>query len=231
MDAALAPLGLRIVRTERPGPWEERFAQWIAQARAAGRDPNDIADAEWGGSPLEAAEAHYFPHIDRQSVVLELGPGTGRLTRHLIGRCREMKLVETSPAACRWLQTYLAGKGRYTIHRDHRLSGPDLGAGSIDVVVASGVFHFIDLPDTHRLLEDCHRVLRPGGIVAFNFVHLGSDEGLAWFKRWRPEPGHEAHWRFHHPDDIRRLTEAAGFVTLRLTVPPRLTAFIEARKP
>lgn len=231
VNAALGPLGLKVVRLAAERPWDAQFERWIADARAAGQDPNDVADAQWGGSPLEAAETHYLPHITAQSVVLELGPGTGRLTRHLIGRCGEMKLVDYSPVACEWLETYLKGKGRYAVHRIDTPSLADIGSGSVDVVVASGVFHFMDLYETHRFLEEFHRVLRSGGVAAFNFVHIGSDVGLQWFKRWRPEPGGRPHWHFHHPDDIQRLVDAVGFEALRLTVPLRLTAFIEARKP
>jgi hypothetical protein len=44
------------------------------------RDPNDIGDEEWAADALvESLELRYLPRINGESVVLELGPGSGRL--------------------------------------------------------------------------------------------------------------------------------------------------------
>ena len=52
---ALAPLGLALVRRGRARPWDAQFREWIAEAQAARSDPNDFADAQWGGNPLPFA--------------------------------------------------------------------------------------------------------------------------------------------------------------------------------
>ena len=99
-------------------PWDADFKKWIAEARESGQDPNDIGDEAWQSDPLKLAlERHYLPHINANSVVLELGPGSGRATRHVISRCREMILVDYSHFVCEWLESYLAAKWVYRIYQ------------------------------------------------------------------------------------------------------------------
>ena len=90
----------------------------------AGVDPNDVGDQDWGGPALDACTARLFPHLTRESVVLELGPGSGRYTRHVLPRCREMVLVDYSKLVCEWLSEYLKGKGRFRVHHIDRPALP-----------------------------------------------------------------------------------------------------------
>jgi len=224
-------LGLKQSTPDDLKPWDRDFLRWIAEAEATGKDPNDIGDAAWSGSRLEVSERHYFPHITPRSVVLELGPGTGRVTRYVIGRCQEMVLVDYSPVVCEWLPKYLAGKGRFRVHRIAGPAFPDVEGASVDVAIANGVFHHIDTYATFFFLEEFYRVLRPGGVVSFDFVQLVSAEGRQFFKQWRPAPGSESIFRFHHPEVIRTLAELAGFEIIALTSNDSRLAFLEARKP
>jgi hypothetical protein len=74
------------------------------------------------------------------------------------------------------------------------------------------------------------RVLRPGGVVSFDFVQLVSAEGRQFFEQWRPTPGSESIFRFHHPEVIRTVAELAGFEIIALTSNASRLAFLEARK-
>jgi SAM-dependent methyltransferase len=215
-NALLRPFSIQLVRRRNAAndqkPWDRKFAAWIAQARKRGVDPNDLGDAAWADDRLaESLSLYYLPRISATSVVLELGPGTGRLTRHLIGRCSELVLADYSRFVCDWLQHYLRSKGRFRIIR---LSGPeltDIAAETVDVVLAHGVFEHIDLDDMASLLDEFYRVLRPGGTVVFNFDNFASRGGREWFERWRPAPGERGIFRFYHPDVVRAAAVASGF--------------------
>lgn len=232
-NAVLRPLGAQLVPyTGKAKPWDEFFLRWIAEATASGQDPNDIGDLEWNDDPLkEVLERHYLPWIHPDSVVLELGPGTGRLTRHILGRCREVILVDYSELVCDWLHHYLKGKGNYRIIHIDRPVLARVKRDSVDVIVANGVFEHIDIDDLVCFLESFHRVLKPGGVVAFNFDNLMSPEGVAWFKRFRAEPGAKCIFRFHHPDVVRKLAEEVGFQILQLHTSASRFAYIAMRKP
>ena len=235
-DAAnvlVRPLGVRLVPTLDPDkrPWDRHFAQWLVEARRSGKDPNDIGDVSWADDPLRVAiQEHYLPHVRSDSVVLELGPGSGRLTRHVIGRCREMILVDYSRLVCDWLREYLRGKGVFRVHQIDRPFVPMVPDGSVDVVLANGVFEHLDMDEMLCFLEEFHRVLRPGGVVAFNFDNVMAAESIPWQRRWREGPSKRCIFRFYHPDAVSRLGEAAGFETLRLTTSSSRFAYIEIGK-
>jgi cyclopropane fatty-acyl-phospholipid synthase-like methyltransferase len=233
VNRLLAPVGAQFVPHSRNGrPWDAHFAEWIAEARASGKDPNDIGDVEWSDDPLrEALERHYLPHVQADSVVLELGPGSGRLTRHVIRRCREMILVDYSPMVCAWLREYLAGKGRFTVHLIDKPALPMVPSEMVDTVLANGVFEHIGMDDLICFLEEFHRVLRRGGKCAFNFDNLMNEEGRQWHRKHRGNPGTQNIFRFYHPEMVAKLAQDAGFRTLHLAADSSRFAYIELEKP
>jgi cyclopropane fatty-acyl-phospholipid synthase-like methyltransferase len=225
-------VGVRIQRLQKDKPWDYAFREWIAKAQAAGLDPNDVGDQEWSDDPLrEALVLHYLPNLRPDSVVLELGPGTGRLTRHVISKCAEIVLVDYSKLACEWLAGYLEGRGKFRIIQIDKPALPEVAHRSIDAIFANGVFEHIDLDDLYCFLEEFHRVLKPGGVVAFNFDNIMTDEGLAHFRCFRRAPGERNLFRFYHPETVSWLCRSAGFKMLRMTTPRSRFSFIELQKP
>ncbi len=235
-NAVLSPFSIQLVRRRDSAtgqmPWDRKFAAWIAAANERGIDPNDLGDIAWSDDRLdESLSLHYLPHITPTSVVLELGPGTGRLTRHVIGRCGELLLADYSQLVCDWLQRYLQSKGSFRVIH---LSGPlltEVASGTVDVGLAHGVFEHIDLDDMASFLDEFHRVLVPGGILVFNFDNFISCGGQAWFERWRPAPGGRGIFRFYHPEVVRAAAVAAGFEVERITTDDSRLATATLRKP
>ena len=231
-NTILRPAGAEMVPYISAKPWDSHFQSWLAEAEATGKDPNDVGDVEWCDDPLQQTlETHYLPYIHPDSIVLELGPGTGRLTRHIISRCREMILVDYSIFVCRWLEKYLKGKGRFRICQIHSPALPAVATGSVDVIMANGVFEHIDFDDLLCFLEEFNRVLKPGGVISFNFDNVMTAEGMQRFQQYRGEPGAKCIFRFYHPDVMRTLAEAAGLQVRRLTVNSTRFAHIDLQKP
>lgn len=211
-------------------PWDPTFERWIELGRAEGVDPNDIGDREWN-DPATHIESFYRPHVRPNSVVLELGPGTGRITRHLIGHCEMMILADFSKMACRWLDKYLTGKGRFRTVWLEKPAMPQIAAASVDFAFAFGVFEHIGVDSMRWYLEELHRVVKPGGRVIFNFDNLMTEEGLAWHTRWRGQPGDTHVFSFYHPDAVAWLAKNAGFTVDALRTGPSRLAEIELVKP
>jgi SAM-dependent methyltransferase len=211
-NVLLRRVGVQLVRARgAQKPWDEAFAHWIAEAKASGLDPNDVGDREWHGRALENASRHLFPRITQQSVVLELGPGTGRYTRHVLPRCREMILVDYSTLVCGWLREYLRGKGRFRVLHIDRPRFAEVADGAVDFAFANGVFEHIDPDDTDFLLQEFHRVLKPGGELWFNFDNFMSTGGARWFMEEDVKPGGRRLFRFYHPELLKRMAEMRGF--------------------
>jgi SAM-dependent methyltransferase len=92
------------------------------------------------------------------SRVLEIGPGTGQVTRHLVGAGAQVVAVEPDPGFAEYL-------GR-TLPEVQVVADPfedaDIGDG-FDMVVAATSFHWLDQSIALRKVGDA---LRPGGWVA-----------------------------------------------------------------
>jgi len=212
-------------------PWDDSFRAWIADAKRQGKDPNDVGDERWGDARV-GAEKRYLPLMDAGSVVLELGPGTGRYTRHFISRCKELVLVDYSKVVCRWLEEYLQGKGTFrVVHaRDYALA--DVADGSIDVVIANGVFEHIYLEGFYHYLVTFARVMKPGARGCVNFNNILSEGGFRHFKEKLPSGmDQRSIFRFYHPQTVEKLCREAGLAVVSVDTSDHRFAFLTFAKP
>jgi SAM-dependent methyltransferase len=229
----LARLFRRARRRFRPKerPWDREFKRWIREAQATGRDVNDLGDEAWRGAAEGWARSYYLPRVRPEDVVLELGPGTGRFTRHVIAHCRRMILVDYSTLVCEWLEGYLRGRGSFEVHCIDRPAFPFVADDSVDFAFACGVFEHLDADDALWFLEDFRRVLKPGSSFMFDFDNLMSDAGRVHLLAHRGRPGDRNIFRFYHPDALIRLAETAGLSLAELIVSDSRFGFLEVRKP
>lgn len=98
----------------------------------------------------------------REGLVVELGCGSGALTRHLVAAGHRVLATDASPA-----MVDLA-RQRVPDAEDIRLlTLPDDGIPAADAVVSVGhVLNYLgDEASVHRVLLDAARALRPGGVV------------------------------------------------------------------
>jgi ubiquinone/menaquinone biosynthesis C-methylase UbiE len=91
--------------------------------------------------------------------VVDLGAGTGKLTRDLVPTGAHVIAVEPLPE--------MRGQLAAAVPDAEVLAGSaeelPLSDGSADAVVAASAFHWFD---TERALPEIHRVLKPGGALA-----------------------------------------------------------------
>jgi SAM-dependent methyltransferase len=110
------------------------------------------------GRPGWPSDAVGIPRLPPTATVLDLGAGTGKLTRLLISAFERVIAVEPSEAMRRLLATLcseaeaLSGTGREI----------PLADASVDAVFVGQAFHWFD--DEHSVAEIA-RVLRPGGAL------------------------------------------------------------------
>ena len=108
--------------------------------------------------------------IDGASTVLDLGAGTGKLTRAFVGRAARVIAVEPGPEMLAQLQ-------RVVPEAEALLGAAEaipLADDSVDAVVCGQSFHWFRRDEAVREIE---RVLRPGGGL-----------GLIWNARDRDDP-------------------------------------------
>jgi len=114
----------------------------------------DLARPEW-----PVAVARWFVPEDARFVV-ELGAGTGKLTRAVASLGVEVVAVEPDP---RMLAVLRAGGLEGVAGSAEEIPIAD---GEADAVVAGSAMHWFDLD---RALPEFHRVLRPGGRLGFGW--------------------------------------------------------------
>ena len=126
-----------------------------------------VAEAYERGRPSYPAEAARWLLGDHPLTVLELGAGTGKLTRVLVELGHDVHATDPDAAMLAVLEDRLPGV-RAAVASAEEIPLP---AGSVDAVIAAQAFHWFDLD---RALPEIARVLRPEGRI-----------GLLW--NWRNE--------------------------------------------
>ena len=122
------------------------------------------------GPPVQAVD-WALPEAQPVGTVVDLGAGTGALTRLLVGRADEVVAVEPDDRMRAVLAEAVPG-ARAVAGRGESIPLPDASA---DAVFASSSWHWMDTVPT---LQEVARVLVPGGTLAVMWSGPDPDAGL-----------------------------------------------------
>lgn len=138
-------------------------------------DAADVYERSRPGYPDEAVdwllERGAGPRPER---VLDLGAGTGKLTRSLLARGLEVVAVDPSERMLQQLRDAAPG-ARTLVGTAERIPLPD---DSVDAVLAAQAWHWVD---EERAVPEVVRVLKPGGELGL--VWNIRDESVPWVAR------------------------------------------------
>jgi SAM-dependent methyltransferase len=150
-------------------------APYIHDVAARGYREAERYDRSRPAYPGEALEALARAlSIGPASTVIEIGAGTGKMTRLLLPRARRVVAVEPVAEMRRQLRALLPA-ARVVGGQAEALP---LAAGSADAVVVAQAFHWFDGPPA---LREIHRVLRAGG--GLGLLWNVRDERVPWVRR------------------------------------------------
>jgi SAM-dependent methyltransferase len=133
-----------------------------------------VADAYERGRPTYPVDAVRWLLGEHPSSVVELGAGTGKLTRVLVELGHDVHATDPDPAMLQILEQQLPGVPTAQASAED-IPLPD---ASVDAVIAAQAFHWFDLD---RALPEAARVLRPGGRICLLWNHR--DERIPWVRR------------------------------------------------
>lgn len=211
----LGPLGYELrdrVLSERP----EGFVGYLQAASAAGMDVNDYEEQRLGWRlPRPTLDAIVFPYLTETSRVCELGPGTGRWSRHVLTQVPrgELHLVDPSPWMVRFLRGYFASAPNVHAHVNDGQSLPFADSGWLDVVFSANTLVELKLGVIYLYARDAARVLKPGGYVIVDYIDPTTDEGWSHLVTQGPEMA--GVYTFHAPEVIDRVFSDAGLSVQR----------------
>ncbi len=151
--------------------------------------------------------------LDPESVVGDLGCGTGLLARVLAPFVRKVIAVDGSQEMLDAARRHVSGvPGATNVDFRHgELEKLPLRSGWLDAAVLMLVLHFV--PDPARVLSEASRVLKPGGrLLIVDMLPHEREE-------YARQMGHV--WLGFSPAQIARYIEPAGFTECRmLPLPP-----------
>jgi SAM-dependent methyltransferase len=105
--------------------------------------------------------------------VLEIGAGTGILTRLLVDRVNHLTAIEPDER----MRTVLAASDARVEVLAGRAEKIPAASSSVDLVIAQSAWHWVD---EARAIPEVARVLRPGGRLAL--VWTGPDRSVDWVR-------------------------------------------------
>ena len=163
--------------------------------------------------------AGYLPKLEAP-FVLELGCGTGLLSRHLVQLYPRgyFVLTDVAPAMIAECRRNLAGLGPAHVSFEVMDAGEAGGHAGLDLIVSSMTLHWLAQPV--RSLERLTRLLAPGGVLFY--AALGPDS----FAEWRATLAAEA-----LPSGLVDIPPLPGtFAEERLTPDPDALSFLRRIK-
>jgi SAM-dependent methyltransferase len=225
----LGPLGYELrdrVLSERP----EGFSSYLEAAVRAGMDVNDYEEQRLGWRlPRPTLDEVAYPFLRADSTVCEIGPGTGRWSRHILEQIPrgELHLVDPSPWIVRFLAGYFGGAPNVHAYVNDGQSLPFGREGWLDLVFSANTFVELKLGVIWLYVRDFARALKSGGYVVVDYVDPTTTEG---WQHLANQPGDMAPvYTFHASEVIDRVFQSAGLAIERRQQVGKST-FVVARR-
>ena len=229
------PVLWRLTRTllapHAPADDGDGFPRYVEAAARAHLDVNDWIELNLKWVPaLPVLEELVFPYLAPNSIVCEVGVGTGRWSRHIAARIPHgrLALVDKSPWIVSFLQHYFTAERNVDVALCDGVRLPFSESGWADVVFSQGMFITLKLGHVFRYLKEFSHALKPGGVVIVDFIDPETERG--WdFLEGESERAHDV-FAFHSLAAISKACNRAGLSILGAKVVGKST-YLAAQKP
>ncbi|OPA72879.1 hypothetical protein BVG16_31680 [Paenibacillus selenitireducens] len=115
------------------------------------------------------------PQISDASCILDVGAGTGAYSFYFAERGHQVTAIDITPRHIDAIRQQLASSP-HELELEARLGDAtnlcDIAAESYDVVLCMGpMYHLVEESQQRKCIEECLRVLKPGGILAVAYIN------------------------------------------------------------
>lgn len=152
--------------------------------------------------------------VNRESIVLDVGCGIGRVMKFIAPYCKEIHGVDTSALILRRAKKELKGLKNCFFYRTDFKRFDICCADSFDLIYSFFTLQHMEKEDAYLCLMRMRNLLKPGGIVYMQFPDFTSDHYFSLFEEYALSGSrYGARVRFYTKAEIEKLFEG---VRLRL---------------
>jgi len=144
----------------------------IARSIRKAMEPH-VYGLQWGViedvPPLLHTLEHWLrPYVKPDQIAVEIGPGGGRWTKHLLG-FRQVYAVDYYEPVLAELKANFGKHKNVTFIRNNGTDFPGIPDHSVDFLFSFGAFVHMDLPVIESYLDNIPRIMKPGGNVVIHY--------------------------------------------------------------
>jgi ubiquinone/menaquinone biosynthesis C-methylase UbiE len=164
---------------QKEAQWRGYYKPYTSRAARRGIHPLALLDQEWADGQKRASQS-VFPHVNHESVVLEIACGIGRVSRFVAPKCKHLCCADILEDALQSLNNHLLKQGHTNISI-HKINGYDLNifpAECFDCVYSFTAFFHLDFEIVVHYFSEIKRVLKPNGIAILEFKQWVKDRDV-----------------------------------------------------
>lgn len=149
-------------------------------------------DYDWSGMGEEwsvneewkkkLVELIIIPEINPGDIVVEIGPGTGRMTEHILKLSSKLICVDISAKCIEVLKEKFRANENIKFHHIEKVDLSFIPENSIDKIFSYDVFVHIDKEIFTEYFKEFKRILKNDGSVIIHYNKAGEREGTFFSK-------------------------------------------------
>jgi len=148
--------------------------------------------------------------VNRESIVLDVGCGIGRVMKFISPHCKEIHGVDTSALILKRAKKELNGLKNCFFYRANFRKFNTCSADSFDLIYSFYTLQHMEKEDAYLCLIQIHNFLKPRGIVYIQFPDFTSDHYFSLFEEYALSGSrYGARVRFYTKPEIEKLFEGA----------------------
>jgi ubiquinone/menaquinone biosynthesis C-methylase UbiE len=190
----------------------EGFPGYVEESGKVGMDVNDWEEQVLGwDKALPILEQTVFKYVRADSIVCNLGVGTGRWARHIAAKVPkgQLHLVDHSPWLVEFLTEYFHANPNVRIHLNDGYALP-WDKACQDLIFSGGTFIALKLGHVYLYSREFFRVLRSGGHCVIEYIDATTPEGWNWLETQSNRKFADC-YTYYTPELIDRVFSSAGF--------------------
>ena len=192
------------------------FPTYFKEANKIGMDVNDYEERKLGWrEALPILTQTVFQYLREDSIVCNVGVGTGRWARHLEPKLTkgELHLVDNSPWIVEFVRNRFQSSPRVHVHLNNGYSLPFANGSWMDLIFSYGTFIELKLGLFYLYSREFFRVLKPGGYCIIEYIDGTTSDGWDWLESRAAQYGDC--FTYYAPQLVERVFSSAGFGKVR----------------